>query len=171
MYIFDLLLAFSINLGVMISLRKDKSDEKIGYSDILIPGGLQFHPSIVTIMGQVNQALTGYGAVSVYGPQIFELLGFPVRMAEYLTLGNYISYFLTMTIAWMTIDVLGQNKLMVWEAVGLATSFLLLTIIGGLATTYSRFSSLAFGISGSIVLYVATTIFGICWLSNVWIIQ
>jgi hypothetical protein len=93
-------------------------------------------------MGQINQALTGYGAVSVYGPQIFELLGFPIRTAEYLTLGNYISYFLTMTIAWMAIDVLRQNKLMVWETVGLATSFLLLTIIGGLATTYSRFSSL-----------------------------
>jgi hypothetical protein len=26
---------------------------------------------MVTVMCQVNQALTGYGAVSVYGPQIF----------------------------------------------------------------------------------------------------
>jgi hypothetical protein len=28
---------------------------------------------MVTIMCQINQALTGYGAVSVYGPQIFEV--------------------------------------------------------------------------------------------------
>jgi hypothetical protein len=79
--------------------QQEESDEKIGYFDMLIPGGRQFHPSMVTIMGQVNQALTGYGAVSVYGPQIFELLGFSVRKAEYLTLGNYIGYFLTMTLA------------------------------------------------------------------------
>lgn len=30
---------------------------------------------MLTIMGQINQALTGYGAISVYGPQIFEQLG------------------------------------------------------------------------------------------------
>ena len=57
--------------------------------------------------GSSNQALTGYGAVSVYGPQIFELLGFGTRKAEFLTLGNYISYFLMMTFAWLSIDVVG----------------------------------------------------------------
>jgi hypothetical protein len=46
--------------------QREEIDEKIGYSDTLKTGGLQFHPSIVTIMGQVNQALTSYGAVSVY---------------------------------------------------------------------------------------------------------
>lgn len=150
--------------------QREESDEKIGYSDMLMPGARQFHPTVVTIMGQVNQALTGYGAVSVYGPQIFELLGFSVRKAEYLTLGNYISYFVTMTLAWMTIDLLGRRKLMVWGSAGLATSFALLTIIGGLATTYPRLPSVAFEIPGSLVLYVATAIFGICWLSTVWLI-
>jgi hypothetical protein len=95
-------------------------------------------------MGQVNQALTSYGAVSVNGPKIFELLGFSVRKAEYLTLGNYISYFLTMTLAWMTIDVLRRRKLMVRGAAGLAILFLLLTLIGRLATTYPQFPSIAF---------------------------
>jgi hypothetical protein len=34
--------------------QREESKKKIGYSDMLIPGGRQFHPSIVTIMGQVN---------------------------------------------------------------------------------------------------------------------
>ena len=41
-------------------------------------------PTVITVMGQVNQALTGYGAISVYRPQIFELLGFEVTTAELL---------------------------------------------------------------------------------------
>jgi MFS family permease len=92
---------------------EDNETEKVGYKDMLLPNGSQFHPSMITVMGQVNQALTGYGAVSVYGPQIFELLGFQTRKAEYLTLGNYFSYLLFMTLAWMTIDVYGRRKLMV----------------------------------------------------------
>ncbi|KAL8744871.1 MAG: hypothetical protein Q9184_007943, partial [Pyrenodesmia sp. 2 TL-2023] len=69
---------------------KDESASSIGYSDMIFPSGQQFHETMVTVMGQVNQALTGYGAVSVYGPQIFQLLGFDVSMSEYLTMANYV---------------------------------------------------------------------------------
>ena len=124
---------------------------------------------MITVMGQVNQALTGYGAVSVYGPQIFELLGFGVRKAEFLTLGNYISYFLMMTFAWLSIDVVGRRKLMVSGAVGLATCFGLLTIFGSLAKV-DGIPDLVVEIPGSIILFIATAIFGIGWLATVWVI-
>ncbi|KAI1502015.1 general substrate transporter [Biscogniauxia marginata] len=150
--------------------QQEESDEKISYIDMLWPSGKQFHPTMLTVMGQVNQALTGYGAVSVYGPQIFELLGFGVRNAEYVTLGNYISYFLMMTFAWMTIDVLGRRKLMVWGSGGLASCFALLTIFGGLSLDVSHVPVLAVEILGSITLFIATAIFGICWLATVWLI-
>lgn len=150
---------------------EDEGDENIGYKDMLLPSGSQYHPTMITVMGQVNQALTGYGAVSVYGPQIFELLGFGVRKAEYLTLANYISYFILMTIAWLTIDVLGRRKLMVWGAAGLAVSFAILTVFGGLSQDgSSSIPDLAIEIPGSIVLFIATGIFGIGWLSTVWLI-
>lgn len=150
--------------------QENESDAKVGYMDMLLPSGSQFHPSIITIMGQVNQALTGYGAVSVYGPQIFELLGFDVKKAEFLTLGNYVSYFIMMTFAWMTIDVLGRRKLMVWGSIGLASCFALLTIFGGLAQDLPNFPDLAVEIPGSIILFLATAIFGIGWLTTVWLI-
>ncbi|KXJ90166.1 general substrate transporter [Microdochium bolleyi] len=150
-----------------------EADEKISYADMLLPSGPQYHPTMLTVMGQVNQALTGYGAVSVYGPQIFELLGFSVTVAEWTTLGNFVSYFLMMTVSWMTIDVLGRRKLMVWGAAGLAGCFLLLALFGGLAMASSSSSSvsdLAVEILGSITLFTATAIFGICWLATVWLI-
>ncbi|TVY34693.1 putative metabolite transport protein [Lachnellula subtilissima] len=143
--------------GLLESIQKaqdEESNEKVGYKDMLIPGGSQYHPSMVTVMGQINQALTGYGAVSVYGPQIFELLGFQTQKAEYLTLGNYISYFLMMTS----------------PGFGLSTSFALLTIFGGLAQSVPGVPILAVEIPGSIVLFVATAIFGIGWLATVWLI-
>ncbi|KAI0856020.1 general substrate transporter [Xylaria cubensis] len=157
-------------LDELVQAQTEESDEHVGYLDMMLPRGSQFHPTMLTVMGQINQALTGYGAVSVYGPQIFELLGFGVRNAEFVTLGNYISYFLMMTVAWITIDALGRRKLMVWGSIGLSVCFALLTISGGLSLDVAHVSVLGVEIFGSIVLFVATAIFGICWLATVWLI-
>lgn len=56
----------------LVEQHEKEKDESVGYLDMVAPGHPQFHPTMVTIMCQINQALTGYGAVSVYGPQIFE---------------------------------------------------------------------------------------------------
>jgi MFS family permease len=50
-----------------------EAGDSVGYFDMLNPYHDQFHPTMITVMGQINQALTGYGAVSVYGPQIFHV--------------------------------------------------------------------------------------------------
>lgn len=157
-------------LEALEKAQSEESDKKVFYSDMLLPGRSQFHPTMVTVMGQVNQALTGYGAVSVYGPQIFELLGFLDTKAEYLTLGNYTSYFLLMTLAWMSIDILGRRTLMIWGAAGLSISFIILTIFGGLAANFPQVPDLAVEIPGSITLFAATGAFGIGWLATVWLI-
>lgn len=167
-----------------------ESDKHVSYMNMFTPGHPQFHPTIISIMGQVNQALTGYGAVSVYGPQIFELLGFGVELAEDLTMANYISYFVFMTFAWLLIDAVGRRSLMVIGSAVLTTSFALLTLFGGLAMNmdHINISSMAAAIPGSITLFVATWAFGIgklCffymliesyadeiagWLATVWLI-
>lgn len=66
-------------LKELLEQHEKEKDEKVGYFDMLTPGNPQFHPTMVTVMCQINQALTGYGAVSVYGPQIFEVC-FPGRV-------------------------------------------------------------------------------------------
>lgn len=45
----------------LLKNAEEEADKKAGYRQMLTPGHPQFHPTIVTIMGQVNQALTGYG--------------------------------------------------------------------------------------------------------------
>jgi MFS family permease len=80
----------------LVNAHKEESENPIGYTEMFTPGHIQFHPTIITIMGQVCQALTGYGAVSVYGPQIFEQLGYGTRLSEYLTMANFVSYFCLM---------------------------------------------------------------------------
>jgi MFS family permease len=55
----------------LIEQHEKEKEESVGYLDMVNPYHPQFHPTMVTIMCQINQALTGYGAVSVYGPQIF----------------------------------------------------------------------------------------------------
>ncbi|KAA6413497.1 MAG: general substrate transporter [Lasallia pustulata] len=156
----------------LIQAHHDESSKTVNYSDMLWPSGREFHPTVVTIMGQVNQALTGYGAVSVYGPQIFELLGFGVMMAEYLTQANYISYFIMMTLAWIYIDRVGRRALMVGGAFGISACFALLTLMGGLAMNNEQLGipRLAVAIPGIVLLYLATGLFGIGWLTQPWLI-
>lgn len=159
-------------LDELVQAHKDESSHAVGYGDMLWPSGSQFHPTVVTIMGQVNQALTGYGAVSVYGPQIFQLLGFDIRISEYLTLGNYIVYFFLMTFAWLLIDRVGRRIMMVDGAFAISICFMVLTILGALAMNSNQLGipNRAVSIPGSIVLYVATGFFGIGWLSQPWLI-
>ena len=45
----------------LIEATKNASDENVTYTDMFTPGHAQFHPTMITVMGQVNQALTGYG--------------------------------------------------------------------------------------------------------------
>lgn len=159
-------------LDELLQAHKDESSHAVAYGDMLWPSGNQFHPTVVTIMGQINQALTGYGAVSVYGPQIFQLLGFGIKISEYLTLGNYIAYFVLMTFTWVFIDRVGRRIMMVSGALAISISFVILTILGALAMNSNKLEIpiLAASIPGIIVLYVATGFFGIGWLSQPWLI-
>lgn len=156
----------------LVQAHEDESSHSVGYNDMIWPSGAQFHQTVVTVMGQVNQALTGYGAVSVYGPQIFELLGFGVKNAEYLTMANYVSYFFLMTFAWILIDRVGRRFLMVGGAFAISTCFLILTVLGGLSMNSDNLEipNLAVAIPGSIALFVATGLFGIGWLTEPWLI-
>jgi hypothetical protein len=101
-----------------------------------------------------------------------QLLGFDTRMAEYLTLGNYTSYFLLMTFAWILIDVLGRRYLLVQGSIVLAACFALLTVFGGLTENSSKLDIPVYvpGIIGTVVLFIATGAFGIGWLATVWLI-
>ncbi|POS81095.1 hypothetical protein DHEL01_v200511 [Diaporthe helianthi] len=150
--------------------EKEKDDEVATYINMLTPGKPLFHPTVIVLMGQVNQALTGYGAVSVYGPQIFELLGFGVKMAEYITQANYISYFVLMTLAWILIDAVGRRKLILGGSVALTTCFALLTLFGALAMNSTSDGLGASAIFGTVTLFIATGAFGIGWLATMWLI-
>ena len=148
-------------------------EEPVSYTDMLFrPSHPQFHPTVVTVMGQVNQALTGYGAISVYGPQILELLGFSVMSAEIITQANYLSYLALMTFAWLLIDAVGRRNLMLVCSAGMVGCFFLMTICAGLSeNSYSlNIPNDAVAIPGTVLLFIATGNFGIGWLSPVWLI-
>ncbi|EMF16931.1 general substrate transporter [Sphaerulina musiva SO2202] len=156
----------------LVKASEQESDEEPGYKEMFTPSHTQFHPTMLTIMGQINQALTGYGAISVYGPQIFEQLGYGVRLSEYLTMANFISYFLLMTLAWVLIDALGRRTVMLYGSGTLTTCFLLLAVFGGLSRYHEdlQIPIHAVAVPGIVALFVATGAFGIGWLTPVWLI-
>lgn len=156
----------------LIESHNNESDKSVSYTDMFTPSHAQFHPTMLTIMGQVNQALTGYGAVSVYGPQIFELLGFETRTSEYLTQGNYLSYLILMTFAWILIDAIGRRSILLAGSTVLTLCFLLLALFGGLVQNCDDLgiSQIAVAVPGIVALFIATGSFGIGWLATVWLI-
>ena len=111
-------------------------------------------------------------AVSVYGPQIFELLGYGVRKSEYLTQGNYISYFILMTFAWLLVDAVGRRTVLLGGSAVLIVSFSLLALFAGLAMHRDDLDipMEAMGIPGIVTLFIATGAFGIGWLATIWLI-
>ena len=42
------------------SASEEEASQTVNYSDMILPSGSQFHPTVVTVMGQINQALTGF---------------------------------------------------------------------------------------------------------------
>lgn len=108
----------------------------------------------------------------MYGPQIFELLGFGTTTSEYITQGNYLSYFILMTLAWILIDALGRRSVLLYGSGALTLCFLLLTAFGGLAMNAEDIGIRQIGVAipGIIVLFIATGAFGIGWLTPIWLI-
>lgn len=49
----------------LIESHNNESGENVTYTDMFTPGHAQFHPTMITVMGQVNQALTGYGGKTI----------------------------------------------------------------------------------------------------------
>ena len=45
----------------LVEIAKEESGIRVGYKDMFTPSHPQFHPTVITVMGQINQALTGYG--------------------------------------------------------------------------------------------------------------
>lgn len=110
--------------------------------------------------------------MSVYGPQIFELLGYGIHKSEDLTQGNYISYFFLMTFAWLLVDAVGRRTVLLWGSVVLTASFFLLAVFAGLCMSRDKTGLPvdATAIPGIVVLFIATGAFGIGWLATIWLI-
>lgn len=170
-------------LKEMQDAAEEEGSKNITYLHMLNPKDRSWHPTFVTIMGQVNQAFTGIGAISVYGSQLFVLLGRSTTTAEYLTMGNYVVYLFAMTLAWVLIDKYGRRALLTSGAVLMAGGFILLTLFAGLAQKFEM-SIYMFGeghdisalktdvkqmimsVLGIVLLYSITSIFGITWLAT-----
>ncbi|KAI0101162.1 general substrate transporter [Daldinia grandis] len=149
-------------------VQQEEVDEAAGcLLDRLCCGPGRLHPNMITIMVQLNQAMTGAGAISVYGTQIFQLLGLSSWVAEYTTLGNYIFYFIIMIITTNAIDRYGRRRLMLGGSCGLTLCYTLLGFVAmGLLTDDYSFRLCM----GTIALVGSTATFGACWLTTVWLI-
>lgn len=95
-----------------------------------------------------------------------------MRTSEFLTQGNYVSYFILMTFAWLLVDAVGRRTVLLGGSAALTICFFLLALFAGLAMNRGSLGldADAVAIPGIVALFIATGAFGIGWLATIWLI-
>ncbi|KAL2358562.1 sugar porter family MFS transporter [Cryomyces antarcticus] len=122
-----------------------------------------FHRTVLGYVNQVFQQISGINLITYYAATIYENnIGLTPFISRILAAANGTEYFLASWIAVFTIEKFGRRQLMLFGAVGMSLSMVVLaatTAVGGTAA----------GIVAATFLFIFNTFFAIGWLGMTWL--
>ena len=122
-----------------------------------------FHRAVLGYVNQMFQQISGINLITYYAATIYEnnigLTGFVSRI---LAACNGTEYFLASWIAVFTIEKFGRRVLMIFGAVGMSLSMVVLAITTSIGGTGP-------GIVAAAFLFIFNTFFAIGWLGMTWL--
>ncbi|KIW02625.1 hypothetical protein, variant 2 [Verruconis gallopava] len=122
-----------------------------------------FHRTVLAYVNQMFQQISGINLITYYAATIYENeIGLDGLLSRILAACNGTEYFLASWIAVFTIEKIGRRKLMVFGAVGMSLSMVVLAV-----TTWHGGS--AAGIVAAVFLFIFNTFFAIGWLGMTWL--
>ncbi|KAG2174391.1 hypothetical protein INT43_004414 [Umbelopsis isabellina] len=116
---------------------------------------------------QIIQELTGIGVVTVYAPECFQKAGFSSQKSQLIAGINNITYMLSTLVAVFTLDRFGRRFSLFWGAAAQGISLILLSIMVHPAMLAKN--PTAFGIAGTVFIFMYTAFFGMTWLTVPWL--
>lgn len=122
------------------------------------------HRTILGYVNQMFQQISGINIITYYAATIFVRIGLSNFLSRLLAALNGTEYFIASWIAIFTIERFGRRKLMIFGAVGMSASMVVLAA----SSKYSDVSKSA-GIVAAIFLFVFNSFFAVGWLGMTWL--
>ncbi|KAF7197786.1 Sugar transporter STL1 [Pseudocercospora fuligena] len=120
----------------------------------------------VACLSQAFQQLGGLNLVTYYATTVFESsLGFGPELSRLMTGCLGTEFFLAALVALVVVDRLGRRRLMLWGAVGMGTSLLIIGACLSKATDTYKAPAYA----ATVFIFVYNTCFAIGWLGVTWL--
>ncbi|OBT81182.1 hypothetical protein VE02_10147 [Pseudogymnoascus sp. 03VT05] len=137
---------------------------QFGFKDLFTMGkDRHFHRVVLAYVNQMFQQISGINLITYYAATIYEKqIHLSGTMSRVLAAANGTEYFLASFIAVYTIEKFGRRGLMLFGAVGMSLSMVVL------AAT-NAFPGTATGIVAATFLFVFNTFFAIGWLGMTWL--
>lgn len=121
-----------------------------------------FHRVVLAYVNQMFQQISGINLITYYIPKLLENLDMGTVNSRLISAFNGTEYFLASWVAVFTIEKFGRRTLMLFGAVGMSLSMVILAITDSLGTT-------AGNIACTVFLFVFNTFFAIGWLGMTWL--
>jgi len=122
-----------------------------------------FHRAALGYVNQMFQQISGINLITYYAATIYEQqIGLSGLLSRILAACNGTEYFIASWVAVFTIERVGRRPLMLFGAVGMSVSMVVLAIS-------TSFKNTAGGIAAAVFLFVFNTFFAIGWLGMTWL--
>ena len=121
------------------------------------------HRTVLAYVNQVFQQISGINLITYYAATIYQNeIGLSPSVSRVLAAANGTEYFLASWIAVFTIEKFGRRQLMLFGAVGMSFSMVILAIM-------TRIGGTGPGIVAAVFLFIFNSFFAVGWLGMTWL--
>ncbi|KAJ5722775.1 hypothetical protein N7488_000810 [Penicillium malachiteum] len=130
-----------------------------------------FHRTILAYVNQMFQQISGINLITYYIPTILEeQVGLSATMSRLISALNGTEYFAASWVAVFTVEKFGRRTLMIFGAIGMSLSMVILAITDSISSANKGTSKgTSAGIAQAVFLFVFNTFFAIGWLGMTWL--
>ncbi|KAJ5501867.1 General substrate transporter [Penicillium fimorum] len=130
-----------------------------------------FHRTMLAYVNQMFQQISGINLITYYIPILLEQqVGMSRKNSRLLSAFNGTEYFIASWIAVFTVEKFGRRTLMIFGAVGMSISMVVLAITDSISSTHNKTpKGVQAGVAQTVFLFVFNTFFAIGWLGMTWL--
>ncbi|CZT21156.1 probable transporter (major facilitator superfamily) [Ramularia collo-cygni] len=143
---------------------------KAGFADVFTMGkDRNFHRALLGYVNQMFQQISGINLITYYAATIYESIGLDGNLSRLLAAANGTEYFLASWIAVFLIEKAGRRVLMLFGAVGMSLSMVVLAIVTSFTVGDTQKVETGPGYVAVVFLFIFNTFFAVGWLGMTWL--
>lgn len=130
-----------------------------------------FHRTMLAYVNQMFQQISGINLITYYIPTLLEnQVGMSGTMSRLIAALNGTEYFIASWVAVFTVEKFGRRSLMIFGAVGMSLSMVILAITDNISASHKMTPmGTKAGIAQAVFLFVFNSFFAIGWLGMTWL--